>query len=70
MNLTKSIISFALLIVLVSVPAFARDVNSELIEAAENGPGRDGSALHHIQVKAVMQRDDLATHAWSDRLAF
>ncbi len=37
MNLTKSIISSALLIVLVSVPAFTRDVNSELIEAAMEG---------------------------------
>jgi len=37
MNLTKSIISSALLIVLISVPAWTRDFNSELIEAAENG---------------------------------
>jgi len=36
------------------------------------GPGQDGSALHHIQMKAVMQRDDLALHARLDdsRLAF
>ena len=34
--------------------------------------GWDGFALHHIQVKAVMQREHLALHAWSDhsRLAF
>ncbi len=37
MNLTKSIIISALLVILISFPAFAQDVNSELIEAAENG---------------------------------
>jgi len=36
------------------------------------GPGRDGSALDHIQVKAIMQRNDLALHARGDHsgLAF
>ena len=37
MNLIKSIITSALLMMLISVPAFTRDVNSELIEAAMDG---------------------------------
>ena len=34
--------------------------------------GRDGFALHHIQMKTVMQRDDLAPHArfYNSGLAF
>jgi len=32
--------------------------------------GGMGSTSADIEVKAVMQRDDLAAHAWGDRLAF
>ncbi len=37
-----------------------------------SGCGWDGFDLHHIQLKAIVQRKHLATHAWGDNsgLAF
>ena len=39
---------------------------------SHSGRGRNGFDLHHIQMEAVVQRDDFTLHAWGDKsgLAF
>ena len=35
-----------------------------------SGPGRDGFDFGDIQMEAIVQRDDFASHAWGDKSGF